>query len=72
MKRLLLLLSLAFPIAAQDDAAALLMNQAGGTSANPASNRRHVMFNAGSWHLMVHAMASLNDLQASGPMRVGA
>lgn len=67
MKRLLLLLLVAFPVTAQhDDAAALLMNQAGGTSANPASSRPHMMFNAGSWHLMVHGMASVNDVSASG------
>ena|ERR1044071_1364380 len=66
VKRLLFLLFAALPIAAQNDAAALLMNQAGGTSANPASSRAHVMFNAGSWHLMLHGLASLNDVDASG------
>ncbi len=57
----------ALPVFAQQDGAALLMNQAGGTSANPASQQQHLMFNAGSWHLMLHGLASINQLRATGP-----
>jgi hypothetical protein len=67
MKRLLLLLFAALPVFAQQDAAALLMNQASGTSANPASRQTHMMFNAGSWHVMLHGLVSINDLRATGP-----
>src|SRR3954465_10250224 len=76
MRRLALLALLAVPLAAQehhhhmaadDPAADFLMQQASGTGANPVGPREHVMFSAGSWQLMLHGLASLNALRATGP-----
>lgn len=53
--------------AAADPAADFLMQQASGTSTNPAAEREHVMFGAGSWQLMLHGLASVNSLRATGP-----
>jgi hypothetical protein len=67
MKRLLgLLLLVALPLRAQD-ASSFLMQQAGGTNANPAATHEHVMLMEGSWHLMLHGEAFFNDLRATGP-----
>jgi hypothetical protein len=67
MRKLLCLIALtALPLRAQD-ASELLMNQAGGTSANPAAAHEHLMLMEGSWHLMLHGAAFLDDLRATGP-----
>jgi hypothetical protein len=67
---------IALPVAAQehhhhhaaaDPAAEFLMQQASGTSANPAAEREHLMWSAGSWQVMLHALASVNSLRATGP-----
>lgn len=77
MKKLLCLIALAaLPLGAQehhhhemmmsDPAATFLMDQASGTSANPERPHEHVMFSAGTWQVMLHGLASYNDLRATG------
>src|SRR2546430_930723 len=51
---------------ASDPAADFLMQQASGTSANPEEKHEHLMFSAGSWQVMLHGLASYNDLRAGG------
>ena len=65
--RTTLLLSLVALSASAQDASDFLMQQAGGTNANPAAAHEHVMLMEGSWHLMLHGAAFLNDLRATGP-----
>jgi len=77
VKRLLCLLFVALPALGQhehhhddatlDPAANFLMRQASGTGTNPEAEREHVMFGAGSWQLMLHGLASVNSLRATGP-----
>lgn len=62
----MLLSFFALTVQAQDPGA-FLMQQAGGTNANPAAEHEHMMLMEGSWHLMLHGYASLNELRATGP-----
>ena len=61
------MLSLLALAAQAQDASELLMQQAGGTGANPAAAHEHLMLMQGSWHLMLHGFASLDSLRATGP-----
>src|SRR5919106_409353 len=65
--RTMLLLSFLALSAQAQDASELLMQQAGGTNANPAAAHEHLMLMEGSWHLMLHGSAFFNDLRATGP-----
>ncbi len=68
--RNLLFILLASTAAAQDSITpmALFHQQASGTSLLPASTPMEMrMFNAGSWHVMLHGVAFLNDIDQSGP-----
>jgi len=65
--RTTLLLSFFALAARAQDASDFLMQQAGGTNANPAAQHEHMMLMEGSWHLMLHGLASFNDLRATGP-----
>lgn len=66
----LLLLLLSLDLLAQDSISpmALFHQQGSGTSLLPASAPMEMkMFSAGQWHVMLHGVAFLNDIQQSGP-----
>src|SRR5437870_558430 len=65
--RTILLLSFFALAAWAQEPGDFLMQQAGGTNANPAAQHEHMMLMEGSWHLMLHGLASFNDLRATGP-----
>jgi hypothetical protein len=67
IKKLFWLVALAALPSYAQDASDFLMQQAGGTSANPAAAHEHMMLMEGSWHLMLHGAAFVNDLRATGP-----
>jgi hypothetical protein len=66
---LLLLLLFALQSVAQEvSPMALFHQQASGTSLMPASTPMEMrMFSAGNWHVMLHGVAFVTDLQQSGP-----
>jgi hypothetical protein len=67
VKRIVLLFVIAVAFPAESQVTQFLMQQASGTAANPGGHHHGVMLDFGKWEVMVHGLAFLNDMRATGP-----